>query len=168
MSPSDIRSLRIKEILSDYKSGMTQADLARKYRTSTKTIRKWLTEAGLRRRRYQPYPDSYHDQAEKLYLDGYTVTEIARRLEVAPPNISRWLRSRGHQPGERYEESVAIRMRNPPPVDNKKHLCKKHWTPAEKQRVARMMLSGVEPRVIFWQTGASKKRQRMIARELGI
>lgn len=157
---------RRKLLLREYQAGSTQADLAKKYRTSTKTVRKWLTEAGLRRRRYQPYPKSAHDEAESLYLDGYTVTQISKKLKISKPNISRWLRSRGHEPGARYEQQ--LRMRNPPPVDSEKHKCMKHWTPAEKARVLRMMRSGIAPRVIFWQTGASKKRQRQIAREFGL
>lgn len=160
------QDLRRKAVLREYKEGATQADLAKKYRTSTKTIRKWLTDAGLRRRRYQPYPQEKHDEAEALYLDGFTVTQIARKMKISAPNISRWLRSRGHEPGARYEQQ--LRLRNPPPFDNEKHKCMKHWTPAEKARVLRMMQTGVAPRVIFWQTGASKKRQRQIAREYGL
>lgn len=172
MRASDVKQLRLKEILREYKSGTTQADLSRRYRVSTKTIRKWLTEAGLRRRKYQPYPERTRERAEKLYLDGYSVTDAAKKVGVPAPTVSRWLRSRGHDPARRFDEQGRLQRRmrvsNPPPKDNKKHQCMKHWTPEEKARVAGMLRAGIAPRVIFWQTGASKKRQRMIARELGL
>ncbi|PKE64244.1 hypothetical protein CW683_01325 [Macrococcoides caseolyticum] len=82
-----------KQIIEDYKNGLSSTEVAKKYGACWKTVNKYLLEEGINKRPNRLYkPHIKTETILKLKQDGLTHKEISKRLDISLATIKRRLK----------------------------------------------------------------------------
>lgn len=83
------RIVRFRDLVLDYKAGMSVEKIEEKYGCSRHTIYRYIETAGLDKRgRHAPHADKW-PAAKAMYLGNKPIAEISARLGVSPAWISK-------------------------------------------------------------------------------
>ncbi|MFI6165564.1 helix-turn-helix domain-containing protein [Nocardia sp. NPDC051052] len=84
----------IEQLIQAYRDGASTAELAKRYRVSKSAILELLTKRDVPRR-YQPLTEADIDRAERLYIDGHSLTACSGLTGFPASSINRALNKRG-------------------------------------------------------------------------
>lgn len=161
-------------------SGVADEDLALEYGVSPETVRNWFLRTGFRRRPRARLSKLNMARIVSLSEQGVSADEIVDNafsrsisLEMVQRALDTMSLSDANQEIERNSKKFAPKLtgrRRKKEVKDPsaRHKRRSHWTPQQKEQVIELLNAGVEPYEVWRVTGASKRRQRRIAREFGV
>ncbi|WP_217440631.1 hypothetical protein [Nocardia barduliensis] len=76
----------VQRLVAQYEAGVSIADIARKYGMHTQTIDSHLKRQGVRKRRVFQLSPELVDEVARLYIDGWSTIEIAKKFDVTVNN----------------------------------------------------------------------------------
>lgn len=160
--------------------GATDEELADEFGVSPETVRNWFLRTGYRRRRRARLSKLNMARIVTLSSTGMSDEDIVNKAfsrSISASMVARAQSEMGLQEAEEHIEKKSNqfapklggrRRRNPVKDPAGRHKRRSHWTPEQKQKVIQLLTSGREPYDVWRLTGASKRRQRKIAREFGV
>lgn len=172
-SPGGIVDQKVNE-------GATDEDLASQYNVSPETIRNWFLRTGLRRRPRARLSQLNMARILEFEAAGFSDEDILRQVFSGSIRMDMIEQARSTMDLEEAQQLIqrnANQFAPKLPRRRKKkrikdpegrHERRSHWTPEQKQQVIELLTAEVAPYEIWKITGASKRRQRMIAREFGV
>ena len=160
--------------------GATDEELADQFGVSPETVRNWFLRTGFRRRPRARLSKLNMARIVTLSDAGMSDEDIINNAfsrSISPSMVDRAQAEMGLQEAQDYIDQKSKqfapklggrRRRKTVKDPAARHKRRSHWTPEQKQQVVQLLTAGVEPYDVWRATGASKRRQRRIAREFGI
>jgi transposase-like protein len=158
----------------------TDEELSEQFGVSPETIRNWFLRTGFRRKKRAKLSKLNAARIVTLSNAGMEIediVDIAFSRSITPDMARRALSEMSLEEAQDQIERMTKQFTPKLPRKRRKkqikdpagrHKRRSHWTPEQKEQVVELLSAGVEAYEVWRITGASKRRQRLIAKEFGV